>query len=56
MLFFNGTPDWNGNGRSDFGDLAMDYMIFNAIFNDDSDDDDSDEDEDDFYGRQRYRR
>lgn len=58
MQFFNGIPDWNGNGRSDPGDLAMDYMIFRSIFNEDneSDNDDSDEDEDDFYGRSGYRR
>ena len=58
MQFSNGILDWNGNDRPDPGDIVLEFLIFNSIFNEgnDHDEEDSDEDGDDFFGRSKRRR
>lgn len=35
--------DWNGDGKKDIWDTAIEYEVFNQIFGDENDEEDDDE-------------
>ena len=40
--------DWNGDGKKDIWDTAIEYEIYKQMFPDDEEKDDYDSDDDDF--------